>query len=230
MWRVSLGPSVESPHEVLGVDPEADEAEIEAAYRERVKETHPDQGGSVGAFLMVRSAYDHLSENGSAVDVDDRPVDDGAADGETADAAATTTTVEYLDYDILADFGWSLEDPDLFEKAADADLGPPDFGRFAIDGDDTTLLEAAEHVGYTWPFACRGGACANCAVAVLDGELSTPVNHILPEAMLDRGIRLSCVGTPETDELRVVYNVKHLPELDDLRLPPRPFETSKAGD
>jgi hypothetical protein len=48
--------------------------------------------------------------------------------------------------------------------------------------------------------------------------------------MLDRGIRLSCVGAPETEELQVVYNVKHLDELDELRLPPRPFESAYAGD
>ncbi|MFB6311498.1 MAG: ferredoxin Fer [Salinirussus sp.] len=221
---------MDAPHEVLGVDPDADEATIEAAYRERVKETHPDQGGSVGAFLVVRSAYDQLSTNGA----------DGAdlenPDGSDTEAAtdekedATATTVEYLNFDVLADFGWTLEDPDLFDKAAETGLEPPDFGRFAVDSGDASLLEAAEHIGYDWPFACRGGACANCAVAVHDGDLSTPVNHILPETMLDRGIRLSCVGAPESDHLQVVYNVKHLPELDDLRLPPRPFETSKASD
>jgi hypothetical protein len=48
--------------------------------------------------------------------------------------------------------------------------------------------------------------------------------------MLDRGIRLSCVGAPITDEMRVVFNVKHLPDLDELRLPPRPFEQARAND
>jgi len=42
--------------------------------------------------------------------------------------------------------------------------------------------------------------------------------------MTDRGIRLSCVGEPITDDLKVVYNVKHLPDLDELRLPPGPYE------
>jgi ferredoxin len=219
---------VESPHDVLGVDPDADEGEIEAAYRKRVKETHPDQGGSVQSFLMVRSAYDRVRENGAV-----------AADGETDTAAApeaddesdqAVTTVEYLNYDVLADHGWSLDDPDLFERAVESTLEPPDFGRFALDDEAESLLAAAEGCGFAWPFACRGGACANCAVAVCDGDLSTPVNHILPDEMLDRGIRLSCVGLPETEELQVVYNVKHLPELDDLRLPPRPFEAANAGD
>ena len=220
---------MESPHDVLGVDPDADEGEIEAAYRRRVKETHPDQGGSVGAFLMVRSAYDELRENGAAPPAVDH-ANEPAAEPDDADPEPAVTTVEYLNYDVLADYGWALDDPDLFERAVASDLQPPDFGRFALDDEAESLLAAAEGCGFAWPFACRGGACANCAVAVHDGDLSTPVNHILPDEMLDRGIRLSCVGLPESDELQVVYNVKHLPELDDLRLPPRPFEAANAGD
>jgi hypothetical protein len=48
--------------------------------------------------------------------------------------------------------------------------------------------------------------------------------------MLDHGIRLSCVGAPVTGRMRVVYNVKHLPDLDELRLPPRPFEQARSSD
>ncbi|MDY7081629.1 MAG: ferredoxin, partial [Halobacteria archaeon] len=31
--------------------------------------------------------------------------------------------VKYLNYEVLDDHGWSMDDDDLFEKAADADLG-----------------------------------------------------------------------------------------------------------
>ncbi|MFB6193450.1 MAG: ferredoxin, partial [Halobaculum sp.] len=31
-------------------------------------------------------------------------------------------TVEYLNYEVLDDHGWEMEDDDLFEKAADAGL------------------------------------------------------------------------------------------------------------
>ncbi|MFC4990130.1 DnaJ domain-containing protein, partial [Saliphagus infecundisoli] len=37
---------MESPFDVLRIAPDADDAEIERAYRERVKEAHPDHGGS----------------------------------------------------------------------------------------------------------------------------------------------------------------------------------------
>ena len=136
--------------------------------------------------------------------------------------------MEYLDYDVLADHGWTLSDEDLFEKAANAGLGSGDHGRFLVEPGES-LLEAAENRGFAWPYACRGGACANCAVAVEDGDLSMPVNHVLPEEMVERDVRLSCVGAPTSDELRVVYNVKHLPDLDDLRLPPHPFEQARRN-
>jgi len=121
---------------------------------------------------------------------------------------------------VVADRGWTIDDPDLFEKAAEEGLTEPDCGRLLNDC-DTSLLEAAEESGFDWPYSCRGGACANCAVAVAEGELSMPVNHVLPEEFVDRGIRLSCVGEPVTEELKVVYNVKDLPDLEELLLPPR---------
>ena len=232
---------MESPFETLRVDPEADAEEIEQAYRRRVMEAHPDHGGSAAEFQAVRAAYEELLDGtreleAGGEDRDGAVEGDGAADEGAADGVAEETEpeppdpeVEYLNFDVLADHGWSLDDDDLFEKAAEAGLDSEDYGRFTVEGRET-LLEAAEERGFAWPYACRGGACANCAVAVAEGEMSMPVDHILPSDMLDRGIRLSCVGAPITDEMRVVYNVKHLPDLDELRLPPRPFEQARAND
>lgn len=230
---------MESPFEVLGVDPGADEEAIEQAYRRRVKETHPDLGGSLREFLLVRTAYEEIQAGRGGGDGDAWPGDADAGFGGRADVTEggngasppepEGSKVEYLDYDVLADYGWSLDDEDLFEKASEAGLAPADHGRILVEPGES-LLEAAENRGFAWPYACRGGACANCAVAVFDGELSMPVNHILPKSMLDRGIRLSCVGAPTTDEMQVVFNVKHLPDLDELRLPPSPFEQAYRGD
>ena len=239
---------VESPFEVLGIDPDADEEEVESAYRRRVKETHPDLGGSLREFLLVRTAYEEVRAGRGDGSGDAWPGDadagggahgGGPRDGHGNGAAARGdgpsppepegSRVEYLDYDVLDDFGWSLSDADLFEKASAEDLAPAEHGRFLVQPGES-LLEAAENRGFAWPYACRGGACANCAVAVLDGEMSMPVNHIRPSSMVDRGIRLSCVGGPTTDEMQVVFNVKHLPDLDDLRLPPSPFEQAYRSD
>jgi len=210
-----------SPYDTLRVDSDADEDELKRAYRERVKETHPDLGGSEAAFKRVEQAYEQLSE----ASTDDQL--DGEAVVAEQDSQPEPTTVEFLNYEVLDDHGWSLQDDDLFTKAAAADLAEADYGSFEVD-DEETLLEAAEHSGLAWPYACRGGACANCAVSLLDGELSQLVDHILSADLLEQGIRLSCNGRPTTDELQVVYNVKHRPDLDDLRLPPDRFEKAHA--
>mmetsp|Transcript_28489 Transcript_28489/g.45810 ORF Transcript_28489/g.45810 Transcript_28489/m.45810 type:complete len:125 (-) Transcript_28489:121-495(-) len=43
---------------VLGVAPSASREEIRAAYKRRVKETHPDKGGLPEDFRAVRAAYE----------------------------------------------------------------------------------------------------------------------------------------------------------------------------
>lgn len=50
-------------HEVLGVDADASEAEVRRAYQRRVKETHPDQGGSAEALERVRRAKEQMMED-----------------------------------------------------------------------------------------------------------------------------------------------------------------------
>ncbi|MFB6131569.1 MAG: ferredoxin Fer [Salinigranum sp.] len=225
----------ESPFDVLSVDPDADEWEIRRAYRRRVLETHPDQGGSSAAFQRVKDAYEAIESDALGVggaDADGADADEGgdAAPGEAEDDPGhVTSRVEYLNYEILDDYGWRIDDDDLFEKASAAGLAPDDYGRILVQPHES-LLEAAENRGFAWPYACRGGACANCAVAVSKGELEMPADHILPAEMMDRGFRLSCNGMPVTDEMKVVYNLKHRPDLDDLRLPPHRFERAHAND
>lgn len=51
-------------HAVLGVPATATPAEIQAAYRERVKEVHPDQGGDTAEFRRVREAYATATRDG----------------------------------------------------------------------------------------------------------------------------------------------------------------------
>ncbi len=218
----SLAVVVESPFDVLLIDSDADDEEIEQAYRRRVKETHPDHGGSAAEFQLVRAAYEAIKAGryGERYDVD----------GESDDRyPRNQSRVEYLNYEVLDDYGWDLDDDDLFEKSSTEALDSTDRGRLLVQPRET-LLEAAENRGFRWPYACRGGACANCAVAVAEGEMSQPVNHVLPPEMVDRGIRLSCVGEPITEELKVVYNLKHLPDLDELRLSPRPFEQAYVDE
>jgi hypothetical protein len=55
-------PADPPPHEVLGVAPDAPEAVVEGAARARIKEAHPDQGGSGEELQRVKRARDRLLE------------------------------------------------------------------------------------------------------------------------------------------------------------------------
>lgn len=217
---------MESPFEVLGITPDADDGEIVDAYRERVKEAHPDQGGSASEFQAVKTAYERLQNGYEPGDPlpDETPEPEPESPPEPDDPM-----VEFLNFEVLEDHGWALEDEDLFEKAAEADLRSADFGRFYVDPNDT-LLEAAEKNGFAWPFACRGGACTNCAVAVVEGEMPSPASHILPPELTEKGIRLSCIAAPVSDDAKIVYNLKHLPEVSELLLPASRFEQASSTD
>jgi ferredoxin len=132
-------------------------------------------------------------------------------------------TVEYLDYETLDDYGWDLDDPDLFEKATEADLSEQSHGTISVEADEH-ILEAAEAQGLEWPYSCRGGACANCAAVLVEGEIDIDLGtqEILPEeAIHERDIRLTCIGTPGSEEIKIVYNAKHEEYLQDIVLPPR---------
>ena len=217
---------MESPFEVLGIEPDADDGEIVDAYRERVKEAHPDQGGSTAEFQAVKTAYERLQngyEPGDPIP-DETPEPEPESPPEPEDPL-----VEFLNFEVLEDHGWALDDEDLFEKAAEAGLRLADFGRFYVDPNDT-LLEAAEKNGFAWPFACRGGACTNCAVAVVEGEMPSPASHILPPELTEKGIRLSCIAAPVSDNAKIVYNLKHLPEVSELLLPASRFEQASSTD
>lgn len=118
--------------------------------------------------------------------------------------------VEYLNYEVVDEKEWSLDDDDLFEKADELDLDEEDYGNFEVD-DGQYILEAAEAEGFEWPFSCRAGACANCAAVLKEGEVSMDMQQILSdEEVEDKNVRLTCIGTAETDTVKIIYNAKHL--------------------
>jgi hypothetical protein len=60
--RPNDGPTAAEAYETLGLTQEADEAAVREAYRERVKEVHPDaEGGDEEAFKRVSAAYERLT-------------------------------------------------------------------------------------------------------------------------------------------------------------------------
>ncbi|THV33472.1 J domain-containing protein [Glycomyces buryatensis] len=51
-------------YRVLGVSPQAPRSEIQAAYRARLRQTHPDRGGDQAEFHKVQTAWEILSHPG----------------------------------------------------------------------------------------------------------------------------------------------------------------------
>lgn len=58
----SSGPTPSEAYNRLGLDPDADQSAVKRAYRERVKEVHPDtDSGSEREFKRVQAAYETLN-------------------------------------------------------------------------------------------------------------------------------------------------------------------------
>ncbi|MFP8953700.1 ferredoxin Fer [Natrialbaceae archaeon A-arb3/5] len=124
-------------------------------------------------------------------------------------------TVEYLDYQVVDERGWSLEDDDLLERAAEADIPADAYGTLEVSRDEY-ILDAAEAAGHDWPFHCRAGGCVNCAAVLLEGEVEMDVQRSLSEDEVEeKRFRLTCVATPASDSIKLVYGAKHLDELRD---------------
>lgn len=84
-----------NPYEILEVSPGVDQGTLTAAYKRKVREVHPDAGGSAEAFREVRRAYEAI-RSGEA-DPPDHPTDevmrgtDGTAAGSTSTRAHPST-------------------------------------------------------------------------------------------------------------------------------------------
>ena len=130
--------------------------------------------------------------------------DRGADDPEVVE----TARVEYLSQGVLERRGWRRDEEGLFEKARDADLDEREYGTLEVPKGEY-LLDGVENEGHDWPFECRAGSCANCAAFLVDGELEMDMNLFLTdEEVEEMDLRLTCVASPESDELQVVYEAR----------------------
>ncbi|WP_459192202.1 J domain-containing protein [Halosimplex sp. J119] len=58
------GPTAAEAYDTLGLDPGADDEAVKAAYREKVKEVHPDAAsGDEDRFKEVNAAYERLTDD-----------------------------------------------------------------------------------------------------------------------------------------------------------------------
>lgn len=61
----AISPDLSEAFAILGVSADADAATLRAAYRQRVKDCHPDQGGDPAEFARVRRAYERARTTGA---------------------------------------------------------------------------------------------------------------------------------------------------------------------
>lgn len=149
-------------------------------------------------------------EGRSVVDTDLPKVGPGSSDDDDEDdEEAEPTTIEYLDHRVVIDRGWDIEDPDLFEKAAAADIDESQYG--TIEGtQDQTILQIAEENDLQWPFQCRSGTCARCAGVLDGGEAEMDMNLFLQEEEVEEmDYRLTCTCYPESETVQLVFNSIH---------------------
>ncbi|MEZ3145080.1 J domain-containing protein [Halobaculum sp. MBLA0143] len=59
----STGMPAREAYDTLDLSPDASNEEVKSAYRDRVKEVHPDSGGDEEAFKRVNRAYETLRED-----------------------------------------------------------------------------------------------------------------------------------------------------------------------
>src|SRR6476620_7719786 len=57
---MSESPLAANPYEVLGVAPTASDDDLKRAYRRRLREAHPDTGGSSAEFDRVQQAWQRV--------------------------------------------------------------------------------------------------------------------------------------------------------------------------
>lgn len=193
----------------------ATEDEVHEAYREKVKDVHPDLGGSTEEFKKVRGAYESIiDDNVSEFKIDSE--DENYYQPESA--RIRKSTIYYLNYNVIIENNWDIDS--AFRKAEDSCLSDSDFGNFTMSTDDL-ILKAAEENGLDWPYSCRGGACANCSIKLAEGRATTSGYYILSDEHLNDGIRLSCVAKPLTENVKIIYNVKNMEKVQDMLLPSR---------
>ncbi|WP_306061425.1 ferredoxin Fer [Natronococcus wangiae] len=150
-----------------------------------------------------------------AYDLPNVRLGDHAKEEDEDDTGGQVRTVEYLNYEVLDEYGWSFEDEDLFEKAAEVDLDEIDHGTIEVRG-RRYILDAAEDHDFEWPFECRAASCANCAGIVYEGELAMDMDLILTEEEVEeRRIVLTCQAVPVSDEVKLIYNAMYLDYLQD---------------
>lgn len=211
---------IEEAYEKLGVSKGKDLDYYTDVYRDLIKEHHPDLGGSRDEFVKIQEAYELIKEavNEESVqsNVIDEVINDSSSKKSDYSKYVYPSKVRYIDYMVLRDVSPSANK--LFQEWDSYTY--ESMGGFTIKSGET-VLEAAESNDNTWPYSCRGGACSNCAIKVVNGSVETRSIHILPSYLLDKGYRLSCIGKPLSKNIDIVYNINQHDDIQEYLLPDR---------
>jgi ferredoxin len=123
--------------------------------------------------------------------------------------------VEYLNYGVVEERGWSLHKECAFEKASEAGLDEDDHGTLEVF-EDKSILDAAEREGLSWSLKCVEGRCGRCSAVVVDGEVDMDDGQefLTREEVQSKDICLPCVSKPETNA-SLVYGVQELDYLEN---------------
>ncbi|MBX0299004.1 DnaJ domain-containing protein [Cryobacterium sp. 1639] len=82
---MSDSPAAASPYEVLGVGPSVTDEELRRAYRRKLRQSHPDVGGSPASFHAVQVAWERIGTPES------RAAYDGARYPQTSSSTTATS-------------------------------------------------------------------------------------------------------------------------------------------
>jgi ferredoxin len=87
--------------------------------------------------------------------------------------------------------------------------------------EDQYILQTGERQGVVLPFSCRNGACTECAVKVLSGQLQQPEAMGLSQDLQQEGYALLCVSYARSDLVVETQNEDEVYELQFGRYFPR---------
>ncbi len=78
--------------------------------------------------------------------------------------------------------------------------------KFELEGDGSSILDAAIDAGVDAPFSCKGAVCCTCRAKVLEGKVKMDANFALTDAEVASGFILTCQSHPLTDKVVVDYD------------------------
>ena len=103
----------------------------------------------------------------------------------------------------------------------------PSGHEFTVEAGET-LLDAALHQGFAFPYGCRNGSCGSCKGKVLSGAVRYEDDE-LPEGIsadkVSAGLALFCQAMPSSD---VTVEVREVAELADIQVKMLPCRMSPS--